>query len=67
MFDLTVDVGNRTQTSRLGETLLFDVLLFRQDRGKENDIFKRNLINRPYGTGHALLLFPALRVRQPSL
>ena len=42
----------------MGETLLFDVFLFRQDGGKENDIFARNLINRPYGTGRAFLLFP---------
>jgi hypothetical protein len=25
--------------------------------GKENDIFARNLINRPYGTGRVFLLF----------
>jgi hypothetical protein len=30
----------------------------RQDRGRENDIFARNLINRPYGTGRAFLIFP---------
>ena len=56
MFDLMVDVGNRTQNSRIRETLLFDVFS-RQDRGKENDIFARNLINRPYGTGRVFLLF----------
>jgi hypothetical protein len=33
------------------------LMFFCHDRGKENDIFARNLINRPYGTGRVFLLF----------